>query len=601
MLCVPHAISDTTLKHMNQFRSKSRIPALSYMHPVNNCTITRSAQPHAGLSGKRNAQDEALVAAIFGTTAPSTKPFHSAPATPRTHRSNADLSAAVESLPSDVDTLHVAPVAMDDSLEAISSSQSSTEPNGKPSKVYGAQQNNIIVDARPQINAIANHAVGAGSENMSGYKTAKRAFLSIENIHVMRNSLQDIVDAMKDSDLTTFPPNQALLQKSAWKHHIGSILSGARVIADTIALQHSHVLIHCSDGWDRTSQLSALAQLCLDPYYRTINGFMVLVEKDWLSFGHMFRTRSGLLNHENWFEVQNERAAGNRNSSAGDLSDSPSNPFEKAITRAQDMWRRRHEGSGDLEDSDAAESSPAPKRNPKMETKLKDTSPIFHQFLDAVHQLQRQFPTRFEFNERFLRRLLYHVYSCQYGTFLYDCEKERVESKAKDRTRSVWEYFLSKKQQFENEHYDPVIDDNDRDRTSLILPDSTNVRWWHEAFGKKDEEMNLPETAPVAPLPPNWDGTAGAEMEPGEESEQGFGTVSQAGVYGMEGQASARSSTVNRFARMDNSRHDAPGMTDPLSGPLFANNGLQRDDGTRTDPLTSGLSGTTRSAEVEMR
>jgi protein tyrosine/serine phosphatase len=35
------------------------------------------------------------------------------------------------------------------------------------------------------------------------------------------------------------------------------------------------VLIHCSDGWDRTAQLSSLALLMLDPYYRTIKGFMV--------------------------------------------------------------------------------------------------------------------------------------------------------------------------------------------------------------------------------------------------------------------------------------------------------------------------------------
>jgi len=39
------------------------------------------------------------------------------------------------------------------------------------------------------------------------------------------------------------------------------------------------VLVHCSDGWDRTSQLCALAQLMLDPYYRTVSGFRVLVEK----------------------------------------------------------------------------------------------------------------------------------------------------------------------------------------------------------------------------------------------------------------------------------------------------------------------------------
>ena len=34
-------------------------------------------------------------------------------------------------------------------------------------------------------------------------------------------------------------------------------------------------LVHCSDGWDRTSQLTSLAQLLLDPFYRTITGLPV--------------------------------------------------------------------------------------------------------------------------------------------------------------------------------------------------------------------------------------------------------------------------------------------------------------------------------------
>lgn len=53
------------------------------------------------------------------------------------------------------------------------------------------------------------------------------------------------------------------------------------------------ILVHCSDGWDRTAQVTSLMMLCLDSYYRTVDGFLVLIEKEWLSCGHKFQERTG--------------------------------------------------------------------------------------------------------------------------------------------------------------------------------------------------------------------------------------------------------------------------------------------------------------------
>ncbi|KAI9910625.1 hypothetical protein PsorP6_010080 [Peronosclerospora sorghi] len=91
------------------------------------------------------------------------------------------------------------------------------------------------------------------------------------------------------------------LASTHWMDHVSRILDSAVEIARIVKEQKSSVLIHCSDGWDCTAQLTSLAELLLDPYYRTRIGFQQLIEKEWCSFGHKFRDRTahGASNHSN--------------------------------------------------------------------------------------------------------------------------------------------------------------------------------------------------------------------------------------------------------------------------------------------------------------
>lgn len=52
-----------------------------------------------------------------------------------------------------------------------------------------------VVDTRPRINAMANRAAGKGYENEAFYENIKFQFLGIENIHVMRTSLQKLIES----------------------------------------------------------------------------------------------------------------------------------------------------------------------------------------------------------------------------------------------------------------------------------------------------------------------------------------------------------------------------------------------------------------------
>lgn len=71
----------------------------------------------------------------------------------------------------------------------------------------------------------------------------------------------------------------------------------------------------------------------------------------------------------------------------------------------------------------------------------KSQQPTFLLFLDCVHQLHYQFPCSFEFNTNMLITLFEHSYFSQYGTFLGNCDSDRMRLSVPSRSTSLWSHL----------------------------------------------------------------------------------------------------------------------------------------------------------------
>jgi myotubularin-related protein 1/2 len=241
LLVVPASVTDDDLRLVGQFRSKHRIPVVSWLKydSRKNCVaLLRSSQPLVGLPPqKRNETDEKYLYTLYK-----------------------------------MNTLN--------SLDKL-----------------------FIMDARPLVNAVANRTTGGGYENLDNYKECELVFLNIHNIHVMRESLRKIFDMAapvstsfsnmlhggggggggglgnqsqinsagnlqqqnagsgggvssmnaNSEDERNFLTN---LESSKWLEHVRSVLNGALKIVKHMNGHNASVLVHCSDGWDRTAQVN---------------------------------------------------------------------------------------------------------------------------------------------------------------------------------------------------------------------------------------------------------------------------------------------------------------------------------------------------------
>ena len=262
-----------------------------------------------------------------------------------------------------------------------------TSPRKGPKKL-------VIVDCRPKINAFANRANGGGFEG-ANYRNARLDHWDMANIHGVRGSFEKLAQAcMHLGNDVNFG---AAVEESGWLGHIRTALRAGLHVAERVGIHQDAVLVHCSDGWDRTPLLCAMAQVILDPYFRTIEGFSVLVQKSFCSFGHRVHYRTG-----------------------------------------------HGERTGTDKDTERA--------------------PILFQFLECIFQLMDQFPTAFEYTDQMLIEIADNLWSCRFGTFLLNCEREREQQGVYTKTKSLWSFIAHERAHFLNPFYDSLQPDNLRPR-----------------------------------------------------------------------------------------------------------------------------------------
>jgi len=436
VLAVPDTVTDDIVTGAMKFRSKGRFCTLSWRSPTTGAALCRCSQPGKGFGLSRSSADEAL------------------------------LKAICNSPPSDI-----------------------------------SKNLLFVFDARPFLSAFANRFTGKGFESTKAYPFTKTVYLNIQNIHVIRDSFNEMRKVAIKFLATRETPLSGVLQDlaqdapqggpgaialatqdsaaaiaasashcevfrsaeaSKWYEHLQTIMAGAIMICEAMTKLRCHAMIHCSDGWDRTSQLSSLAMLLLDPYYRTLRGFCILIEKEWCGFGHMFATRCRQPGSTKAKPRKNRGPSAtcsccvpapqyNQPAVATLLGASrPPQPTPGGATAAEAEIGRF------LSAADRNQPlGPLPIPESGLEYSSSQTSPIFFQWLECVFQVMTQRPSEFEFNERALLLIAHHLYSGRNGTFIFDNERDRTHHLVQTLTTSVWDTFLADPSYYLNPGYSP--------------------------------------------------------------------------------------------------------------------------------------------------
>ena len=157
-----------------------------------------------------------------------------------------------------------------------------------------------IFDCRDSLASYGNRLAGkGGTESAYSYPNCEIVFLAIPNIHVVREAYYTYRSTFVEFQSKKITSLNTVRERGKQWYELLNLIKQKAIDVYNYFKKGKNILIHCSDGWDRTAQLSSLVKVMISEKYRTITGFIDLIQHDWISAGHKFQDRLHSFEEEN--------------------------------------------------------------------------------------------------------------------------------------------------------------------------------------------------------------------------------------------------------------------------------------------------------------